>query len=106
MTATDAAGAPVRAQVSLGVIDEAVYGVKPDTTADPLRFFYRREYRRVGTQFSREYSFVGYSGTQQLLLAQRQRRPFALADFKADDRTRARRCARSSPTPSTGWPTS
>jgi alpha-2-macroglobulin len=79
----DQAGRPVRAQVSLGIIDEAVYGVKPDTTIDPLRFFYRREYSRVGTQFSREYSFVGYSGTQQLLLAQR-RRPMSLADFKAD----------------------
>jgi alpha-2-macroglobulin len=80
---SDAAGQPIRAQVSLGVIDEAVYGVKPDTTPDPLRFFYRREYSRVGTQFSREYTFVGYSGTQQLMLAQR-RRPLALADFKAD----------------------
>jgi alpha-2-macroglobulin len=79
----DQAGRPVRAQVSLGVIDEAVYGVKPDATADPLRFFYRREYSRVGTQFSREYSFIGYSGTRQLLLAQR-RRPTSLADFKAD----------------------
>jgi alpha-2-macroglobulin len=79
----DQAGRPVRAQVSLGVIDEAVYGVRPDSTTDPLRFFYRREYSRVGTQFSREYSFIGYSGTQQLLLAQR-RRPMSLADFKAD----------------------
>lgn len=79
----DQAGRPVRAQVSLGVIDEAVYGVKPDTTPDPLRFFYRREYSRVGTEFSREYSFMGYSGTQQLLLTGR-RRPTTLADFKAD----------------------
>ena len=83
ITVQDQAGRPVRAQVSLGVIDEAVYGVKQDTTPDPLRFFYRREYSRVGTQFSREYSFIGYSGTQQLLLAQR-RRPTALADFKGD----------------------
>jgi uncharacterized protein YfaS (alpha-2-macroglobulin family) len=79
----DAAGKPVRAQLSLGVIDEAVYGVKPEDTPDPLRFFYRRQYSRVGTQFSREYSFVGFSGTQQLLLAQRHT-PHALADFKAD----------------------
>jgi alpha-2-macroglobulin len=78
-----AAGQPVRAQVSLGVIDEAVYGVKPDQTVDPLRFFYRREYSRVGTQFSREYTFVGYSGSQRLMLAQR-RRPLSLADFKGD----------------------
>lgn len=80
---TDFAGRPVRAQVSLGVVDEAVYGVKPDETPDAVRFFHRREYSRVGTAFSRDYSFVGYSGTQQLLLA-RRRRPFTLADFKAD----------------------
>ncbi len=79
----DQAGRPVRAQVSLGVIDEAVYGVKQDPTPDPLRFFYRREYSRVTTEFSRDYTFVGYSGTQQLLLAQRHR-PMALADFKSD----------------------
>ncbi len=80
---TDAAGQPARAQLSVGVIDEAVYGVKPDSTVDPLRFFYRTEYSQVITQFSREYSFVGYSGTEQLQLAGR-RRPMGLADFKAD----------------------
>jgi uncharacterized protein YfaS (alpha-2-macroglobulin family) len=79
----DAGGQPVRAQVTLGVVDEAVYGVKPESVPDPVRFFYRREYSRVATQFSRNYSFVGYSGTQILQLAQR-RRPFTLADFKAD----------------------
>ncbi|HEX7087589.1 MAG TPA: alpha-2-macroglobulin family protein [Vicinamibacterales bacterium] len=81
--AVDATGAPVRAQFGLGVIDEAVYGVKPDNTADPLQYFYRRSYSRVGTQFSREYYFVGYSGTEVLRLAQK-RRPYSLADFKAD----------------------
>ena len=79
----DAAGRPVRAQVSLGVIDEAVYGVKADPTEDPVRFFYERSYSRVETEFSRNYTFIGYSGTQQLLLAQRHR-PMALADFKSD----------------------
>jgi len=84
ITATDASGAPVRAQVSIGVIDEAVYGVKQDDTPDPLRYFYRREYSRVGTSFSREYSFVGYSGTQELTLARLHRPPHGLADFKGD----------------------
>ena len=92
---------PVRAQLSLGVIDEAVYGVKPDTTADPLRFFYRREYSRVGTEFSRDYSFVGYV---------RHRAAAARAAAAADRRSptsratgrRGRRCARSSPTRSSG----
>jgi uncharacterized protein YfaS (alpha-2-macroglobulin family) len=81
---TDQAGQPVRAQVSLAVIDEAVYGVKADDTPDPIRHFYRREYSRVNTQFSREYYFTGYSGRDRLQLARRGRRPFTLADFKGD----------------------
>ena len=88
----DASGAPVRAQLSVGLVDEAIYGVRPDTTPDPLRFFYRREYSMVGTSFSRNYSFVGYSGSEQLLLA-RRRRPMTLADFKSErpDRPRVRK---------------
>ncbi len=81
---TDQAGLPVRAQVSLAVIDEAVFGVKADDTPDPIRFFYRREYSRVNTMFSREYYFTGYSGRDRLQLARRGRRPFTLADFKGD----------------------
>ncbi len=81
---TDAAGMPVKAQVSLGVIDEAVYAVKPDETPDPVRFFHRREYTRVGTSFSRDYYFTGFSGSERLQLARRKRRPFTLADFKGD----------------------
>jgi len=87
LTVTDADGTPVKAQLSVGVIDEAVYGVKPDSTPDPLRFFYRLSYSRVSTDFSRDYSFVGYSGTQQLRLAQR-RRPLTLADFKGERQAR------------------
>lgn len=88
ITTTAADGTPVSAQVSLAVIDEAVFAVKPDTTPDPLRFFHRREYSSVWTQFSREYGFVGYSGTQQLQLTRQRRRPFTLADFKADQEAR------------------
>lgn len=81
----DAAGNPVEAQVSLGVVDEAVYGVKADDTPDPVRFFYRREYSQVSTTFSREYYFTGYSGSDALQLAgRRRRRPHTLADFKGD----------------------
>jgi len=86
---TDSTGAPVRAQLSLGLVDEAIYGVKADTTPDPLRFFYRREYTEVGTSFSRDYPFTGFSGPQQLLLARRHE-PMTFADFKADRPERPR----------------
>jgi hypothetical protein len=83
LTVTDADGKPVKAQLSVGVVDEAVYGVRPDSTPDPLRFFYRLNYSVVATEYSRNYSFVGYAGSQQIQLAQR-RRPFTLADFKRE----------------------
>jgi uncharacterized protein YfaS (alpha-2-macroglobulin family) len=86
---TDAAGQPVRAQVSMAVIDEAVYGVKPDETPDPVRFFYRREYSRVATMVSSTYYFTGYSGRDRLQLARKGRRPFTLADFKGDQPVQA-----------------
>ncbi|MBA2353597.1 MAG: hypothetical protein H0V80_02900, partial [Acidobacteria bacterium] len=81
--AVDATGTPVRAQVTVGVVDEAVYGVRRDTTEDPLRVFYRTEYSHVSTEYSRHYYFVGYSGTLRMQLAMR-RRPQSLADFKGD----------------------
>ena len=84
VTVADATGAPVSAQVSLGVIDEAVYAIRPDETPDPVRFFHRREYSHVGTAFSRDYYFTGFSGSERLQLAGRRRRPFTLADFKGD----------------------
>ncbi len=89
VTVTDHAGQPVRAQVSLAVIDEAVYGVKADETPDPVRYFYRREYTRVATTFSREFYFTGFSGRDRLQLTRRGRRPFTLADFKGDKPTQA-----------------
>jgi uncharacterized protein YfaS (alpha-2-macroglobulin family) len=84
----DASGAPAQAQLSLGVIDEAVYAIRPDSTPDPIRHFYRREYSRVGTEFSRDYYFTGFSGSDRLQLASRRRRPFTLADFKGDKEVR------------------
>ena len=89
VSVTDQNGQPVRAQVSLAVIDEAVYGVKPDETPDPIRFFYRREYSRVGTTFSSTYYFTGYSGRDRLQLTQRRRKPLTLADFKGDKEVQA-----------------
>lgn len=83
ITTLDARGQPVRAAVSVAVVDEAVFAVKAETAPDPLRFFYRLDYSRVNTTFSRTYAFIGYSGAQPLQLAER-RRPFQLADFKRE----------------------
>ena len=102
VTVTDQAGQPVRAQVSLAVIDEAVYGVKADDTPDPIRFFYRREYSRVGTTFSSSYYFTGYSGRDRLQLTRAQAAAVHARRLQGRSAGRRRRSARSSPTRSTG----
>ena len=78
-------GAPVSAQVSLGVIDEAVYAIRPDSTPDPVRFFYRREYTpRRHDVLARLLLRRATPASERLQLAARRRRPFTLADFKGD----------------------
>lgn len=54
----DHEGNPVEAELSLGVVDEAIYAIKPDTTPNIHAFFWRYDYNRVDTNFSfsRDYS--------------------------------------------------
>lgn len=80
--AKNADGAPAAGvEVSLGLVDEAIYSVRPDTTGDIRRAFYGRRYKNVDTNFSSTFSFTGYSGTKQFELA-KTKRSYQLADFK------------------------
>ncbi|MBM3735070.1 MAG: alpha-2-macroglobulin [Acidobacteria bacterium] len=74
LTAKDAAGKPVQGEFSVGVVDEAIYSVAPDTTKDPLSFFYGREFNRVNTETSLTYHFSGEAGRRRMQLA--RVRPF------------------------------
>ncbi len=75
-------GAPASGvEVSLGVVDEAIYSIRPDTAGDIRRAFYGTRYSRVSTNFSSSYSFTGYSGRKQVQLAL-NKRAHQLADFK------------------------
>jgi uncharacterized protein YfaS (alpha-2-macroglobulin family) len=68
---TDQAAKPVPgAELSLGVVGEAVYGVRPDTTPDILKFFFGHEYNRVQTQSSLDYYFMGQAGKRKMQLAE------------------------------------
>lgn len=49
---TDSKGNPVSAQLSLGVVDEAIYAIEPETTTPITDFFYARRYNHVRTGFS------------------------------------------------------
>ncbi|HNS49018.1 MAG TPA: carboxypeptidase regulatory-like domain-containing protein [bacterium] len=48
----DSAGAGTPAEVSLGLVDKAIYAIAPETTLDPDRFFYGRKPNRVSTGYS------------------------------------------------------
>jgi len=52
VTTKDYRGRPVSAELGVGVVDAAVYAVKPDDTPDPESFFYSGQEVRVHTDFS------------------------------------------------------
>ena len=66
-------GAPVSgAEVSLGVVDEAIYSVAPDYSGNIKSEFYGMRYNSVETHLSINYSFTGYAGDKPIDLAQEQ----------------------------------
>ncbi|HKP46933.1 MAG TPA: alpha-2-macroglobulin family protein, partial [Pyrinomonadaceae bacterium] len=80
--ARNADGAPVSgAEVSLGVVDEAIYSVAPDFAGNIKTEFYGMRYNSVETHLSIAYSFTGYAGDRSVDLA-RNKPTYQLADFK------------------------
>ncbi|MCI0390340.1 MAG: MG2 domain-containing protein [Acidobacteria bacterium] len=83
--ARNADGAPAPGvELSLGVVDEAIYSVSPDASGDIRRAFYGPRYNRVETSFSSAFNFTGYSGGKQMDLAA-NKRSYQLADFKNEE---------------------
>jgi alpha-2-macroglobulin len=84
LEATGFDGKPVpNADFSVGVVDEAIYGIRPDTTLGILDFFFPRDYDRVSTDNSLQYFFNGQSGKRRMQLAG-LRPPSRLAQLKPD----------------------
>src|SRR5262249_10666438 len=80
--ARNADGSPASgAEVSFGVVDEAVYSVRPDWTTDIRKAFYGKRYNQVQTNFAASYYFQGHSGEKGVKLAL-NRPSYQLADFK------------------------
>jgi uncharacterized protein YfaS (alpha-2-macroglobulin family) len=81
--ARNADGSPAAgAEVSLGVVDEAVYQIAPESAGDIRREFYGPRYNSVQTSFSVNYYFSGYAGTKTVELAQRKKPRRQFADIK------------------------
>jgi uncharacterized protein YfaS (alpha-2-macroglobulin family) len=82
--ARNADGSPAAgAEVSLGVVDESIYQIAPESVGDIRREFYGRRGNSVQTNFSVNYYFSGYAGDKKIELAA-NKRPRQLADFKND----------------------
>ncbi|MCA1615255.1 MAG: hypothetical protein LC800_14360 [Acidobacteria bacterium] len=80
--ARDGNGKPAPgAEVSVGVVDEAVYSIRPESAGDIRRDFYGQRYNQVNTNYSTNYNFTGYAGTKPMQLAA-GKRAYQLADFK------------------------
>ncbi len=80
--ARDADGVPVRnAEVSLGVVDDAIYSLVSDYAGNITRQFYGMRYSSVMTTLSTTYSFIGYAGDKPMDLA-KTKPSYQLADFK------------------------
>ncbi len=67
--AVDAQGKPVQADLSFGVVDEALYQVRPDESGDMVASFYPKRYAELNPQTSFEFYFYGEAGTRSPLLA-------------------------------------
>jgi uncharacterized protein YfaS (alpha-2-macroglobulin family) len=67
----DFAGKPVSADLSFGVVDEAIYSLYPDSSGDIVRALYpeREVYSQIDS--SLDYYFSGEAGTRSPLLAMR-----------------------------------
>ncbi len=67
--ASDSSGKPLVAEFSLGVVDEAIYAIKPEAAGSILNSFYGRVYSQVSTESSLTYYFNGQAGKRKMQLA-------------------------------------
>src|SRR5260370_33118900 len=75
-------GSPAaNAEVSLGIIDEAIYSIQPETAGNIKREFYGKRLDEVQTILALHYTFTGYAGEKPASLAQ-NKSAYQLADFK------------------------
>ncbi len=75
-------GSPAaNAEVSLGIVDEAIYSIASETAGNIKRDFYGRRYNEVQTSLAINYTFTGYAGQNPADLA-KNKSGYQLADFK------------------------
>jgi hypothetical protein len=80
---TDDKGRPVTAEVSLGIVDDAIYAISPELVEEIQKYFYSLRYHSVDTSSSLYFRFYGYSHRKGLLAGLPDKET-KLADFKGD----------------------
>ena len=74
VTAHDSKGQPVSAELSFGVVDEAIYALYPDTSGDIVKALYPDRYSYAEVESSLTYYFTGEAGLRSPLIAERHSR--------------------------------
>src|SRR2546425_1799919 len=75
-------GSPAaNAEVSLGIVDEAIYSIQAETARNIKREFYGKRYDGVQTSLAIHYKFTGFAGDKPVDLA-KNKSAYQLADFK------------------------
>jgi uncharacterized protein YfaS (alpha-2-macroglobulin family) len=71
VTTRDLTGKPVSAEVSFGVVDEAIYSLYPDSSGDMVKRLYpeRQDYPQIDSSLT--YYFSGEAGTKSPMFAMR-----------------------------------
>ncbi len=83
---------PVQVELSLGVVDEAIYAISPELAVEMQKFFYPRKRNEVRTQNSLIFNFYGYSrAVKDQLAALEMRKPNGLSSFKANQNRNVRK---------------
>lgn len=75
----------VSAEVSVAVVDEAIFQIREDANPNIATYFYHPRTNNVSTVFSSAYRFFGYAEDRRLKLALDAKRNPALAALKEDD---------------------
>jgi uncharacterized protein YfaS (alpha-2-macroglobulin family) len=81
MARNDDGSPAANAEISLGIVDEAIYSIQPETAGNIKRDFYGKRYDEVQTSLAIHYTFTGYAGDKPADLA-KNKSGYQLADFK------------------------
>ncbi|TGL60872.1 alpha-2-macroglobulin family protein [Leptospira sarikeiensis] len=87
---TTGLGGGVSAEVSLAVVDEAIYQIKEERTPNIGTFFYHPRRNNVQTTLASAYKFFGYSEYKRLKLALGQKGDSVYSAMKNEDQARDR----------------